>query len=160
MLEALADFFKKEKITDPKEQETLRKDVETYPKRVVEKENAAADAHKKSGRKVLQNGVVSKWLSRNKSALFAGIGATTLGASLVAATNAAVGGFGLMAPIMIAGVSSTVFPPFIAVGAGLAAGACIIEAYHVHKAKKEAEKGKQGNTNANPFNTANKQGGR
>ena len=156
MLEALADFFKKEKISDPKEQETLKQAVETYPKRVVEKENAAEEANKKSGRKVLQNGVVSKWLSRNKDKL---LGATALGIGVVAATNAAVGGFGLMAPIMIAGVSSTVFPPFIALGAGLVACNYLKNAYAKRKAEKEAAKEK-GKTNVNPLNTANKQGGR
>lgn len=137
--EALEDFFKREGITDPKEKEAWKKDFETYFDRKAEKEKAAADAHKKSGRKILGNGVVSKWLSRNKDKL---IGGAALGIGVVAATNAAVGGFGLMAPIVIAGVSSTVFPPFIALGAGLVACNYLKNVYAKRKAEKEAAKGK------------------
>ena len=123
MLEALADFLKKEKITDPKEQETLKQAVETYPKRVVEKENAAEEANKKSGRKVLQNGVVSKWLSRNKDKLIGGTAAllgTAWGVSALS-SSAGFSGLGLLPTITALGVSSTVLPVALTIGTAVVA---------------------------------------
>ena len=164
--EVLNDFFTKNKVTDPKEQAAWKKDFETYPQRQAqknaEKEKAVEADNKKSGRKVLQNGVVSKWLSRNKDKL---VLATTavLGTAWTASavsSAAGMGGLGLLPTIQVLGVSSTVFPPALAAGALLVAGYYVKKVLDARKAEKEAEKGKQGNTNANPFNTANKQGGR
>ena len=164
--EVLNEHFTKNKITDPKEQEAWRKDFDTYPQRQAqknaEKEKAAEADNKKSGRKILQNGVVSSWLSRNKDKL---VLATTavLGTAWTASavsSAAGMGGLGLLPTIQVLGVSSTVFPPALAAGALLVAGYYVKKVLDARKAEKEAEKGKQGNTNANPFNTANKQGGR
>lgn len=160
--EALADFFTKNKITDPKEQAAWKKDFETYFARKAEKEKAAADAHKKSGKKVLENGVVSKWLSRNKDKLIGGA-AATLGAAWTASASlsaAGMGGLGLLPTIQILGVSSTVFPPVLAVGAAVVATAYLLKAYNARKAEKEAEKGKTGEKTKGSFLDHFKRGGR
>jgi|GEM_PF-4597699 len=117
------------------------------------------DAHSaatKSGKKVLENGVVSKWLSRNKNKL---LGVAGLGVSLVAATNAAVGGFGLMAPIMVAGVSSTVFPPYIAVGAAILATKYLL-ARKENKVKAAPRQVKTGEKSKKPILNTLKQSAR
>ena len=163
--EVLNEHFTKNKITDPKEQEAWRKDFDTYPQRQAqknaEKEKAVEADNKKSGRKILQNGVVSSWLSRNKDKLIGGT-AAILGAAWTASavsSAAGMGGLGLLPTIQILGVSSTVFPPALAVGA--AAVAVWYLGKHVMRKAVEAEAAKEkGKTNANPFNTANKQGGR
>ena len=117
------------------------------------------DAHSaatKSGKKVLENGVVSKWLSRNKNKL---LGVAGLGVSLVAATNAAVGGFGLMAPIVVAGVSSTVFPPYIAVGAAILATKYLL-ARKENKVKAAPRQVKTGEKSKKPILNTLKQSAR
>jgi len=166
--EVLNEFFTKNKITDPKEQAAWKKDLDTYHQRQAqknaEKEKTADEANKKSGRKVLGNGVVSKWLSRNKDKLVLATTAT-LGAAWTASASlsaAGMGGLGLLPTIQVLGVSSTVFPPVLAAGALLVAGYYVKKVLDARKAEKEAAKGKQGNTKNGPLPSSyNKnQGGR
>ena len=158
--EVLNEHFTKNKITDPKEQEAWRKDFDTYQTRKAEKEKAAAEAHKKSGRKILGNGVVSKWLSRNKDKLIGGtavgLGALWLGSTVKMA--AGMGGFGLVPELTILGVSSAVFPPVLAVGA--AAVAVWYLGKHAVRKAVEAEKGKTGEKSKGSFLDRFKRGGR
>jgi len=117
--EVLNEHFTRNKITDPKEQAAWRKDFDTYQTRKAEKEKAAAEAHKKSGRKILGNGVVSKWLSRNKDKLIGGTAAllgTAWGVSALS-SSAGFSGLGLLPTITALGVSSTVVPVALAMGA-------------------------------------------
>ncbi len=150
--EALADFFKKEGITDPKEQAAWKKDFETYFDRKAAREKDAAETAKKSGKKTLENGVVSKWLSRNKDKLIGGAAAilgTAWTASAVSSA-AGMGGLGLLPTIQILGVSSTVFPPALAVGA--AAVAVWYLGKHVMRKVVEAEMAKEkGETKKGPM---------
>ncbi len=160
--EVLNEHFTKNKITDPKEQEAWRKDFDTYQTRKAEKEKAAAEAHKKSGRKILGNGVVSKWLSRNKDKLVLATTAT-LGAAWTASASlsaAGMGGLGLLPTIQVLGVSSTVFPPVLAAGALLVAGIYVKKMLDARKAEKEAEKGKTGEKSKGSFLDRLKRGGR
>jgi len=160
--EALEDYLKSKGITDPKEKAAWKKDFETYPQRKDEKEAKARETAKKSGKKVLENGVVSKWLSRNKDKLIGGA-AATLGAAWTASASlsaAGMGGLGLLPTIQILGVSSTVFPPVLAVGAAVVATAYLLKAYNARKAEKEAEKGKTGEKTKGSFLDHFKRGGR
>ncbi len=150
--EALEDYLKSKGITDPKEKEAWKKDFETYPQRKDEKEAKARETAKKSGKKILENGVVSKWLSRNKDKLIGGTAAilgTAWTASAVSSA-AGMGGLGLLPTIQILGVSSTVFPPALAVGA--AAVAVWYLGKHVMRKVVEAEMAKgKGETKKGPM---------
>jgi len=159
---ALEDFFKREGIVDPKEKEAWKKDFETYFERKAARGKDAAETAKKSGKKTLENGVVSKWLSRNKDKLVLAATAT-LGAAWTASASlsaAGMGGLGLLPTIQVLGVSSTVFPPALAAGALLVAGYYVKKVLDARKAEKEAAKEK-GETKRGPMpGPRGKEGGR
>ena len=109
----------------------------------AQREEVAIANNQKSGRKLLQNGVLPKWLDSNKNKLIAmtGLGLGALWTASAAKWGAGMGGLGLVPDFTVLGVASSAFPPIL--------GAVAVGVGAIYLIKSKYDQKKANNTNAN-----------